>query len=178
MSRIGKVPVVIPEKVSLSVDGLRVTVEGPKGKLEKTFKGPIELQHEECRLTVIPKGSSRLARSLHGTVRSLIANMVTGVTEGFHKDVEIQGVGFRAAVEGSLLDLSLGYSHPIKYPIPDGIKITVTDNTKVRIEGSDKQLVGAVAADLKHFYKPNPYKAKGVYIVGEYVRRKEGKTVG
>jgi len=178
MSRIGKAPVSIPDKVTVTVDKTSVMVEGPKGKLGKTFKAPVTIKVEDRNVTVSPNNKGRYARAMHGTTRAIVANMVKGVTEGFSKKLEIKGVGFRAALDKNVLSMNLGYSHPINYEIPEGIKVTVTDNTKLNVEGVDKQLVGAVAASIKHFYKPEPYKGKGVHIVGEYVRRKEGKTVG
>jgi large subunit ribosomal protein L6 len=123
------------------------------------------------------EGDTRQVRALHGLSRSLVSNMVTGVSTGFAKDLEIQGVGFKAAVQGDKLNLSLGFSHAILFPIPAGIKVVVTDNTKIRIEGADKQVVGQVAADIRAYYPPEPYKGKGVRYAGEQVRRKEGKTV-
>lgn len=178
MSRIGKLPISIPEKVKVSVENSTVTVEGPKGKLVKNFNAPVTITVEDGEAKVAPADNSRFARAMYGTTRSIVANMVQGVTEGFSKNAEIRGVGFRAALQGKVLNLALGYSHPINYNVPEGITITVTDNTKLKIEGVDKQLVGKVAADLKHFYKPEPYKGKGVHIEGEFVRRKEGKTAG
>jgi len=128
-------------------------------------------------ITVTPVEQTRFAGAMFGTARSVIAGMVKGVTEGYVKDLEIQGVGFKANLKGKQLDLALGYSHPILFDIPEGIKITVTDQTKLKIEGADKQLVGAVTANIRAYYPPEPYKGKGVRIVGERVRRKEGKTV-
>ena len=178
MSRIGKLPISVPTTVKVKLDKNTITVDGPKGKLIKDFNPAVVLKLESNELVVTPANASRFARAMQGTARSIIANMVQGVIEGYSKDIEIKGVGFRAAVKGTVLNLLLGYSHPINYPIPESITITVTENTKIKVEGIDKQKVGAVAADLKHFYKPEPYKGKGVHIIGEYVRRKEGKTVG
>ncbi|GAB4268358.1 MAG TPA: 50S ribosomal protein L6 [Opitutae bacterium] len=175
MSRIGKLPVIVPEKVKASIEGQTVKVEGPKGKVEKTFDHSVKLSLEESSILVTPVGGATLARAMQGTARSIINGMVFGALNGYSKDLEIQGVGFRATVNGKALDLNLGYSHPIKYPIPDSINITVAENTKIKVEGVDKQLVGQVAADIKHFYPVEPYKGKGVRIVGEFVRRKEGK---
>lgn len=179
MSRIGKLPVAIPEKVNVTADKTKVTVEGPKGKLEKVFQNaPIEITVEDGNVTVNPTSTSRFANAMHGTARSIIAGMVEGVTNGYVKNVEVKGVGFRAALQGKKLNLNLGYSHDINYNIPDGITITVADQTKIKIEGIDKQAVGAVAAQLKSYYKPEPYKGKGVHVQGEFYRRKEGKTAG
>jgi large subunit ribosomal protein L6 len=178
MSRIGKLPVSVPDKVKVDIKGSTVSVEGPKGKVSKTFAPVVSIVLADKRVTVSPtKDTSRFARAMYGTVRSVIAGMVKGASEGYSKDLEIQGVGFKANLKGKQLDLALGYSHPILFEIPEGIKVTVTDQTKVKIEGADKQLVGAVAADIRAFYPPEPYKGKGVRIVGERVRRKEGKTV-
>jgi large subunit ribosomal protein L6 len=178
MSRIGNKLIELPEKVKLNVAGDgQVSVEGPKGKLAwqlpKQIKATIEgnvVKLERC-------SEVRSVKALHGLSRSLLSNMVTGVSAGFVKDLEIQGVGFKAAVQGSALNLSLGFSHPVLFPIPAGIKVTVADNTKVKVEGIDKHLVGQVAADIRAFYPPEPYKGKGVRYVGEQIIRKEGKTV-
>ena len=177
MSRIGKQPVSIPDKVKVDVSGQTVSVEGPKGKLAKTFNAAAKIAVEDGEIKVSPADSSRFANAMYGTARSIIAGMVQGVTEGFVKDLEITGVGFKAVLKGSTLDLALGYSHPILYPVPDGIKVTVTDQTKVKVEGVDKQLVGEVAANIRSYYPAEPYKGKGVKYADERVRRKEGKTV-
>lgn len=181
MSRVGKVPVSIPDKVKVAITGQTVAVEGPKGKVSKTFAPVVKIALvDNKKVTVAPKDQTRFSRAMYGTARSVIAGMVKGVSTGFSKDLEIQGVGFKANLKGKQLDLALGYSHPILFDIPEGIKITVTDQTKVKIEGADKQLVGEVAASIRAFYPPEPYKGKGVRIVGEFaerVRRKEGKTV-
>ncbi len=178
MSRIGKQPVLIPDKVKVEVKDHTVRVEGPKGKVAKTFAPVVNITVADNKVVVSPSDDdSRFAKAMYGTVRSIIAGMVKGVSEGYAKDLEIQGVGFKANLKGKQLDLALGYSHPILMDIPDGIKITVTDQTKVKVEGADKQLVGAVTAEIRSYYPPEPYKGKGVRIVGERVRRKEGKTV-
>ncbi len=177
MSRIGKVPVPIPDKVKVDIKGMTVSVEGPKGKVSKTFADVVTLKMADKKVTVAPVDDSRFSRAMYGTARSVIAGMVKGASEGFVKELEIQGVGFKANLKGKQLDLALGYSHPILFDIPEGIKITVTDQTKLKIEGADKQLVGKVTAEIRSFYPPEPYKGKGVRIVGERVRRKEGKTV-
>ena len=178
MSRIGKQPVPIPDKVKVDVKGHTVSVEGPKGKVSKTFAPVVNISIADKTITVSPsEDDSRFAKAMYGTVRSIIAGMVKGVSEGYSKDLEIQGVGFKANLKGKVLDLALGYSHPILMDIPEGIKVTVTDQTKVKVEGADKQLVGAVTAEIRSYYPPEPYKGKGVRIVGERVRRKEGKTV-
>ncbi|ACB73502.1 50S ribosomal protein L6 [Opitutus terrae] len=177
MSRIGKQPVSIPDKVKVSVKDGTVFVEGPKGRVQKTFAPAVKVTVADKQVTFAPTEESRFAKAMYGTARSIVAGMVKGVTEGYTKDLEIQGVGFKANLKGKQLDLALGYSHPILLDIPEGIKITVTDQTKVRVEGADKQLVGAVTAEIRGYYPPEPYKGKGVRIVGERVRRKEGKTV-
>lgn len=177
MSRVGKVPVSIPAKVKVDIQGHTVTAEGPKGKITKTFAPVVAITQDGSNLTFQPVDDTRFARAMYGTVRSVVAGMVKGVSEGFIKELEIQGVGFKAALKGKQLDLALGYSHPIHYEIPEGIKITVTDQTKLKVEGPDKHLVGEVTASIRAFYPPEPYKGKGVRIVGERVRRKEGKTV-
>ena len=179
MSRVGVKPISLPEKVTVKNDGGVVTVEGPKGKLSFSLPAGIELSNEDNKLTVTRNSeTSRQLRALHGTARAIVNNMISGVTKGFVKDLEIQGVGFRAAVKGKDLDLSLGRSHPLLHPIPDGLTVTVTDNTKIKVEGIDKQMVGQFAAEVRGFYPPEPYKGKGVRYVGEHVRRKEGKSVG
>lgn len=177
MSRIGKVPVPIPDKVKVNINDHTVLVEGPKGKVSKTFAPVVKIVVADKKVTVAPNEETRFARAMYGTARSIIAGMVKGVTDGYVKELEIQGVGFKANLKGKQLDLALGYSHPILFDIPDGIKITVTDQTKLKVEGADKQLVGAVTANIRSYYPPEPYKGKGVRIVGERVRRKEGKTV-
>jgi large subunit ribosomal protein L6 len=178
MSRIGNKLIEIPDKVKIHLGASgEVAVEGPKGKLEHTLPRQIKAKLEDKKMTFARDDEHRQTKALHGLSRSLVANMITGVTAGYVKDLEIQGVGFKAAVQGANLNLNLGKSHPILFPIPDGIKITVTDNTKVKVEGIDKQVVGQVAADIRGYYPPEPYKGKGVRYAGEAVQRKEGKTV-
>ncbi len=178
MSRIGKKAIDLPKavKVAVSAEG-GVKVEGPKGKLEWTLPKQITAKVEESKVVVERANEQRSVRALHGLSRALVANMVIGVSEGFSKDLEIQGVGFKAAVQGKVLNLSLGFSHPVLFPIPEGIKITVTENTKLKVEGIDKKVVGQVAADIRGYYPPEPYKGKGVRYSDEHVVRKEGKTV-
>lgn len=178
MSRVGLKPISLPEKVSVKVDSGKVLVEGPKGKLDLNLPSGINVKSEEGNVIVGRASEARQYRALHGTVRSLVNNMITGVSKGFVKDLEIQGVGMRAAVKGKDIDLSLGKSHPILHPIPSGLTVTVTDNTKIKVEGIDKQLVGQFAAEVRGYYPPEPYKGKGVRYAGEKVRRKEGKSVG
>lgn len=178
MSRIGKQPVPIPDKVKVDIKDHTVQVEGPKGKVTKTFAPVVKISVADKKVIVAPTAdTSRFAKAMYGTARSVIAGMVKGVSVGYAKELEIQGVGFKANLKGKQLDLALGYSHPILMDIPDGIKVTVTDQTKLKVEGADKQLVGAVTAEIRSYYPPEPYKGKGVRIVGERVRRKEGKTV-
>ncbi len=177
MSRIGKQPVVIPPKVKVDIKGDKVSAEGPKGKLALQMPHRTSAKVDGANVLVTRAGEDSEARALHGLTRALINNMLKGVSDGFVKKLEIQGVGFKAAVQGKSITMSLGYSHPINYPIPDQIKVTVEENTKITIEGPDKQIVGRVAAELRSFYPPEPYKGKGVRYVGEQVKRKEGKTV-
>ena len=178
MSRIGKKAIELPAKVKLNVSGEgAISVEGPKGKLAWTLPKQISARIEGTQVSVIRGSEDRKVRALHGLSRALINNMVTGVSAGFVKDLEIQGDGFKAAVKGAILDLNLGFSHDIHFPIPQGIKVTVAENTKIKIEGIDRQLVGQVAADIRAYYPPEPYKGKGVRYAGEQIQRKEGKTV-
>ncbi len=178
MSRVGLKPISLPEKVAVNLDGRTVIVEGPKGKLDFNLPEGISLTSENGNVIVSRATELRQHRALHGTARSLVQNMIIGVTQGYVKDLEIHGVGLRAAVKGQDLDLSLGRSHPLLHPIPNGLTITVNDNTKIKVEGIDKQLVGQFAADVRSYYPPEPYKGKGVRYTGEKVRRKEGKSVG
>ena len=177
MSRIGKQPIAIPAKVKVEVKGQQVFVEGPKGKLNWELPRRTSLKVEKDKVVISRQGEDAQAKALHGLSRALVNNMVRGVSEGFVKKLEIQGVGFKAAVQGKSVNLSLGYSHPILYPIPDQIKVTVEENTKLTIEGPDRQVVGQVAAEIRSFYPPEPYKGKGVRYTDERVIRKEGKTV-
>ncbi len=175
MSRIGNLPVEIPQGVSVNTEGGVVKVKGPKGELSQLLHDSISLDVSEKEIVIRPKDTDRQSRALQGTTRSLIANMVTGVVTPYSKDLLIEGVGFRATVKGTELGLELGYSHPINHPIPEGVSVTVADNVKIHVEGSDKQKVGQMAAEIKSYYPVEPYKGKGVRILGEYVRRKEGK---
>jgi large subunit ribosomal protein L6 len=178
MSRIGNKAVEIPDKVKVNIDNDgAVAVEGPKGKLNWKLPRAISAKVDNNRVTLARSAESRGVKALHGLSRSLVHNMVQGVSQGFTKNLEVEGVGFKAAVQGSTLNLSLGFSHPILFPIPKEIKITVADGTKITIQGVDKKLVGQVAADIRRYYPPEPYKGKGVRYVGEQIRRKEGKTV-
>jgi large subunit ribosomal protein L6 len=177
MSRIGKQPVVIPDKVKIEIKGQKVFAEGPKGKLDFELPRRTGATIDKSNILISRDGEDAQAKALHGLSRSIVNNMVKGVSEGFVKKLEIQGVGFKAIVQGKNVNLSLGYSHPLVYPIPDQVKVTVEENTKVTIEGPDKQVVGQVAAEIRAYYPPEPYKGKGVRYVGEKVERKEGKTV-
>jgi large subunit ribosomal protein L6 len=177
MSRIGKIPVSIPPKVKVELKDRNVHVEGPKGKLDWTLPRRTKATIENNTIVITRQGDDSEAKALHGLSRSLIANMVKGVSEGYVKKLEIQGVGFKAAVSGKNVTMNLGYSHPIVYPIPDQIKVTVDENTKVTVEGPSKEVVGQVAAELRSYYPPEPYKGKGVRYSDEKVKRKEGKTV-
>jgi large subunit ribosomal protein L6 len=177
MSRIGKQLIPIPAKVKVDLKGQSVSVEGPKGKLSWELPARTSLKVEAGKVVVSRQGDDAEAKALHGLSRALVNNMVRGVSEGFVKKLEIQGVGFKAAVQGKIVNLSLGYSHPVVYEIPDQIKVTVDENTKITIEGPDRQVVGQVAAEIRSFYPPEPYKGKGVRYSDERVIRKEGKTV-
>jgi large subunit ribosomal protein L6 len=177
MSRIGKQPVVIPPKVKVEVKGRKILVEGPMGRLDMELPRRTSARVNAGSVIVDREGEDAQAKALHGLSRALINNMVRGVSEGFVKKLEIHGVGFKAAVTGNTLNMSLGYSHPINYTLPAQIKVTVDDNTKITVAGPDRQVVGQVAADLRAFYPPEPYKGKGIRFAGEHVRRKEGKTV-
>ncbi|MGJ8677662.1 MAG: 50S ribosomal protein L6 [Akkermansiaceae bacterium] len=178
MSRIGLKDITLPEKVTVKSDAAgAVTVEGPKGKLEWTMPEGITLEEADGTVTVKRASEHRRFKALHGTARSLINNMILGVHAGFVKELEIIGVGFRAAVKGNALDLNLGKSHPILHPIPAGLTVTVDKNTAVKIEGIDKQLVGQFAAEIRRYYPPEPFKGKGIRYAGERVRRKAGKSV-
>lgn len=177
MSRIGKQPVELPAKVKISVQGKVVSAEGPKGKLQLSLPPNTTAKVVGNQVTIEREGDAAEARAMHGLARALVNNMVRGVSEGYQKKLEIQGVGFKAAVQGTNINLSLGYSHPVLYPIPAGIKVVVEDNTKLTIDGCDKEVVGRVAAEVRSYYPPEPYKGKGVRYVGEHVVRKEGKTV-
>jgi large subunit ribosomal protein L6 len=178
MSRIGNKPIGVPAGVSLQVaENGAVSVTGPKGTLSWSLPEKVTVRTEGATVVVCRSTEDRDVRAKHGLSRALLANMVTGVSDGFVKTLEIHGVGFKAAVKGDFLDLSLGFSHPVLFPIPHGVKVTVAENTKVRVEGIDRQLVGQVAANIRNYYPPEPYKGKGVRYTGEKIERKEGKTV-
>jgi len=177
MSRIGKKIIPIPEKVTVEVKQGSVALTGPKGSIEVPFHAEMVVKQENGHLVVDRPSESRLHRSLHGTTRQLIANGVTGVSQGFKKQLEIIGVGYQAVMEGKYLVLQLGYSHPIYFEPPEGVDIKA-ERTIITVSGIDKQLVGEVAAKIRSFRKPEPYKGKGIRYKGEYVRSKQGKTVG
>ena len=176
MSRIGKRPVPLPQGVTASIDGRTVTVKGPKGELSRTVHPELSIALEEQTVAVKRPSDEPRHKALHGLTRTLVANMVEGVTKGFSKSLEIQGVGYKAEVKPFGVQLVVGYSHPVPYHAPKGIKISVDNNTQVRVEGIDKELVGQVAAELRSVRPPEPYKGKGIRYVGEQVRRKAGKT--
>ncbi|CAN5240503.1 50S ribosomal protein L6 [soil metagenome] len=176
MSRIGRQPIVIPSEVDVSIDGSRVTVKGPRGTLEQTFHRDMRLVKDDGTLRVERPSDERLHRSLHGLTRSLLANMVQGVVQGYEKRLDIVGVGYRAALKGSDLELALGFSHTVPFPAPPGIEFEVPAANRIVIRGIDKQLVGEVAADIRKIRKPEPYKGKGIRYEGEYVCKKAGKA--
>jgi large subunit ribosomal protein L6 len=178
MSRVGNKPIPLPAGVKVAVHDGVIDVEGPKAKLSKALPPLTAAQVVDNAIIVSRADESTRAKAMHGLARSLINGMVIGVTEGFRKQLEIIGVGYRAQAAGQQVTLSLGYSHPIIYTVHPGVKVTVADNTKVTIEGADKQLVGEAAASMRRFRKPEPYKGKGVRYLGEHVVMKEGKTVG
>jgi large subunit ribosomal protein L6 len=175
MSRIGKKPVPIPSGVTASVDGQHVAVKGPKGELKHVLVDEVIAKLEDGSIEVAPRDETQAARAMWGMSRTLVANLVTGVTEGFTKKLEITGVGYRAAVQGSNVQLQLGYSHDILFPIPEGIQVQCPKPTEIVITGIDKQKVGQVAAEIRRFRPPEPYKGKGVRYAGEFILRKEGK---
>lgn len=175
MSRIGKLPIPIPDGVKFQIDKNTIKVSGKLGVLSQKLHPEIQVVQETDMVKVLRKGDKQHQRSLHGLYRSLISNMVTGVSQGFKKSLEINGIGYKANIQGKILVLNLGYSHPIQYNIPDGITIEV-DRKFIHVNGADKQLVGKVAADIRRFRPVEPYKGKGIRYVGEFVRKKVGKT--
>ena len=176
MSRIGKMPIALPKEVKVSWDSSKVEVTGPKGQLVHSLPQGISVSMDKEKLFVHRADEQRTSRALQGLIRSLVANMVTGTTRGFEKRLEIIGVGFRADLQGEDLKLTLGFSHPILYPIPKGIKVEVEKQTQISIKGIDKQQVGTVAAKLRSIKPPEPYKGKGIRYLGERIRKKVGKT--
>jgi len=175
MSRVGKKAVPIPSGVTASVDGQTVKVKGPKGALQLVLHGDVAVKVEGDGIKVDPRNETKVARALWGTSRALVANLMTGVTKGFEQKLEITGVGYRAAVQGKNLQIALGYSHDILHPIPDGITIATPKPTEIVVTGIDKQRVGQVAADIRNYRPPEPYKGKGVRYAGEFIFRKQGK---
>ena len=176
MSRVGKSPIPVPSGVQVDIVGSHVTVKGPKGTLERDITPVLTVVTEDGQLSVTRPNDEKTARELHGLTRTLISNMVVGVTDGFRKDLEIQGVGYRAQLVGKKLQLNLGYSHPIEIAPPEGVTFEVENNTQVSVSGIDKELVGRMAAYVRSRRKPEPYKGKGVRYLGELVRRKAGKA--
>jgi len=176
MSRIGKSPIPIPDKVSVSLNGLAVTVKGPKGELSRTLPDGVEIAQDGNTLVVSPSNSSRRSRERHGLCRTLVANMVEGVSQGYIRKLEIVGVGYRAAVQGKKLVVSAGYSHQVEMVPPDGVTFAVENNTSVSVSGADKELVGNEAAKVRAIRPPEPYKGKGIKYEGERILRKAGKT--
>jgi large subunit ribosomal protein L6 len=175
MSRIGKKPISVPKNVTASVAGQNVTVKGPKGQLSLTLVDDVEVKLEDGTISVTPRSDTKRARSMWGMSRSLVENLVLGTTNGFTRTLEITGVGYRAAMDGKSLKLQLGYSHDIFYPVPEGITIAVPKPTEITISGIEKDKVGQVAAEIRGFRSPEPYKGKGVRYQGEFIQRKEGK---
>ncbi|WP_442756030.1 50S ribosomal protein L6 [Methylocystis sp. JAN1] len=175
MSRIGKKPVVVPAGVTAKVDGQLVSVKGAKGQLEFLVPDDVSVVHQDNAIKVDPRNDTKRARALWGTSRARVSNLVIGVTTGFEKKLEITGVGYRAAVQGKVLQLALGYSHDVNYPIPNGISIATPKPTEITIAGVDKQQVGQVAAEIRALRGPEPYKGKGVKYANEFIFRKEGK---
>ncbi len=175
MSRIGKRPVALPSGVEASVSGQTVTVKGPKGSRDFTATDDVSIGVDGGVVKIEPRGSSKRARQQWGMSRTMVANLVQGVTEGFKKELEISGVGYRAAIEGNVLKLNLGYSHDVDFDVPEGVTVTCPKQTEIVIEGIDQQLVGQVAANIREWRAPEPYKGKGIRYKGEYIFRKEGK---
>ena len=175
MSRIGKKPVPVPAGVTANISGQMVEVKGPKGTLSFTATDDVTITLADGSVSVAPRGTSKRARQQWGMSRSMIENLVTGVTQGFKKELEIQGVGYRAAIQGNVLKLSLGYSHEVNFEVPKGVTVTTPKQTEIVIEGIDAQLVGQVAANIREWRGPEPYKGKGIRYKGEFIFRKEGK---
>ncbi|GHF24491.1 50S ribosomal protein L6 [Kordiimonas sediminis] len=175
MSRIGKKPVQIPSGVTVTLNGSDLTVKGPKGELAMTFVPEVEVTHQDNEIAVSPVGETKRARSMWGMQRTMVSNLIEGVTTGYTRKLEINGVGYRAQMKGSSLNLQLGFSHDVDFPVPEGIKIETPDQTTIVISGIDKQKVGQTAAKIREYRKPEPYKGKGIKYEGEYIFRKEGK---
>lgn len=175
MSRIGNVPVTVPEKVNVKIDGVHVAVKGPKGQLEYAFSDKVGIELKDKTIVISPKGDDKKSRALWGTTRSLINNMVIGVSEGFTRVLEMNGIGYKATVKGRMLELNLGYSHPIQYEVPKGIDVKVNKNV-IELSGCDKEMLGLVSAKIRSFRPPEPYKGKGIKYRDEIIVRKAGKT--
>ncbi|HBR64100.1 MAG TPA: 50S ribosomal protein L6 [Rhodobacteraceae bacterium] len=175
MSRIGKKPVALPSGVSAAMSGQTIEVKGPKGSRSFTASDDVTMTIDEGSVSVTPRGNSKRARQQWGMSRTMVANLVTGVTAGFKKELEIKGVGYRAQLQGKVLKLNLGLSHDVDFQVPDGVTVTVPKQTEIIVEGEDQQLVGQVAANIREWRRPEPYKGKGIMYKGEYIFRKEGK---
>ena len=175
MSRIGKKPVALPSGVSAAMSGQTIEVKGPKGSRSFTASDDVTMTIDESSVSVTPRGNSKSARQQWGMSRTMVANLVTGVTSGFKKELEIKGVGYRAQLQGKVLKLNLGLSHDVDFQVPDGVTVTVPKQTEIIVEGEDQQLVGQVAANIREWRRPEPYKGKGIMYKGEYIFRKEGK---
>ena len=175
MSRIGKTPVALPSGVSAAMSGQTIEVKGPKGSRSFTASDDVTMTIDESSVSVTPRGNSKRARQQWGMSRTMVANLVTGVTSGFKKELEIKGVGYRAQLQGKVLKLNLGLSHDVDFQVPDGVTVTVPKQTEIIVEGEDQQLVGQVAANIREWRRPEPYKGKGIMYKGEYIFRKEGK---
>ena len=178
MSRIGKKPVALPSGVSAAMSGQTIEVKGPKGSRSFTASDDVTMTIDESSVSVTPRGNSKRARQQWGMSRTMVANLVTGVTSGFKKELEIKGVGYRAQLQGKVLKLNLGLSHDVDFQVPDGVTVTVPKQTEIIVEGEDQQLVGQVAANIREWRRPEPYKGKGIRYKGENIRIKQGKTVG
>ena len=176
MSRVGKRPIPIIKGIEIKIKGQHVSVKGPKGNLHQTIPSEIGIEQKDDTLMLVPRGNQKRVHALHGLSRTLIANMIQGVTEGFRKELKIVGIGYRANLSGKVLNLLLGYSHPIKYSIPEQISIELTKDNRIIVQGIDKQMVGQVAAEIRDFRRPEPYKGKGVMYIDEQIRTKVGKT--
>lgn len=176
MSRLGKKPISIPKEVKITIQDNQISVEGPKGKLSRSISGRISLENKDNQILVKRLGDSKLDKSLHGLYRALIVNMIKGVSEGYSKELEIIGVGFKAQVQGSNLNLQLSFSHPVNILIPEGLKVETPKPTQIVVRGIDKEKIGKFATELRAIYPPEPYKGKGIRFVGEYVKKKVGKA--
>ncbi len=175
MSRISKHPVVVPKGVDIKIDGRQVQVKGPKGQLQASMHEAVEVKQEDGQVQFSPRNGDDRGKAMAATMRTIVNNMVIGVSEGFERKLELQGVGYRAQAQGAKLNLQLGFSHPIEYELPEGIEVVTPTQTEILVKGSDKQLVGQVSAEIRSFRPPEPYKGKGVRYAGEQVRRKEAK---